>query len=167
MPRSATPSLRALARPSLAGTANVFAARAEALIVDDDAAATATVKAAPVVADVDDDDAPGLGGRVAADELPSLAALHKLVGLAEVKAYAQNLKDATTLEKERGDDAEAQDQLSCVLPATRAPARRRSPSCTASCSATPGGAGRARRAADGRAVAGRRAQGARRGARDV
>ena len=104
----------ALARPSLAGTANVFAARAEALIVDDDAGAAATVEAAPVVADVDDDDAPGLGGRVAADELPSLAALHKLVGLKEVKAYAQNLKDATTLEKERGDDPKLK-IFSCVL----------------------------------------------------
>ena len=66
----------ALARPSLAGTANVFAARAEALIVDDEAAAAGTVEAAPLVADVDDDDSPGLGGRVAADELPSLAALY-------------------------------------------------------------------------------------------
>ena len=42
------------------------------------------------------------------------AALHKLVGLAEVKAYAQNLKDATTLEKERGDDPKLK-IFSCVL----------------------------------------------------
>jgi len=106
-----------LARPGLSSAAAVIAARAEA--------ALELLPAGDALSDGSDD---GDGLRVAIpradelgeleertlaeappaaedeDELPALSALHALVGLGAVKECCQNLKDAASLERERGDD---------------------------------------------------------------